>query len=154
MEFCQRVIAGQARCEGLAGFGQMIELEVDVTELVVGVGIVWIDFDRPLQTGESFLIALFERQKVAEIVVVDGFLGSCSHGRLGVHEGHLVVTELHFNDGQVPQDRRIIRIDVQSGAEGFSGFLLPAELQEADSIIGEPHHLGGTALPPPARGKD
>src|SRR4051794_27695988 len=71
-----------------------------------------------------------------------------------MHEGCLIVTELHLYGGQVPQSRGVVRVDVQSGAEGLSGFFLPAERQKADSIIGEPRRLGGTTLPQPARGEE
>jgi hypothetical protein len=47
----------------------MIEREVDVAELVVGVRIVRIDLNRPPETGESLLVTLLERQQIAEVVV-------------------------------------------------------------------------------------
>ena len=43
---------------------------------------------------------------------MDSFFGSSSHGRLSVQECRLILTELHFHDGQVSQGRSATGIDL------------------------------------------
>src|SRR3954452_6053364 len=103
VELRRRGIVAQAGFESLAGFVRMIEREIDVAELVVSIRIARIDLGRPAQTGEGFLVALLEGQQVAKLVLINGFFGSRSRGRLGMQEGCFVVAKLHFNSSQVPQ---------------------------------------------------